>query len=635
MPEAGASSERFAGSAGAPHFGAVFEGSAATLKVEDYRTGKLMVKDRRGLDIENPEERRLWVFRNIEAFDLRASLKIFWLQAIKDWEEDIDTALRQPLPQAVKAKSWEEKQEQNYQTAKEIEGTKDLVRAAMAVTASRKAMEVSAGSMDNYINALVGDVPDRADTWSEYLIHDDEKKIKTLNGNPLIRFFYTRLMNDAYFPEYEKGADGKILEDTEGKPIPEYKRDKNGKVERKDEFWEEAVVLSREPNPDSKMVEFLNKSGYKGGFREYCRQYLLRIKDEQIMKLVSMDNLALDDDVMLAAATLATDVFLMTDYSKWESGVISARDKKGNRLVLKPTPGWGGNPLASIIKPSLLPEDIKGVYGGSSVIMRWVDSAFTFADAKAKGTAADIKEGEDAKSFEEAFPIQPTMLTKLKVLYRYGQALYAFFGGSTAPTLPEWGRDQGTEGKQGIPAIVELLNQDLGRVYTGVQKKEIYDREQEKMPKYVRLPFGKHLMGDLVSKLLYIKAIASVRQFYRPGVLELVINSKDRRNMREVAEEYFGSDLSPKNRYSSGYIRASAGERLRFEYMNNVINGTMRLDSPEEKLDDLTVIQRLDKTCEILSLSGEFGDMAKLMRFIQATFGLVAGMSGGSGGKRK
>ena len=614
MPEASGSSERFAGSVGAPHIGAVFEGSSATLRVQDLYTGRLMVKDRRALDIESEEERRLWVFRNIQAFDLRASLKVPWIQAIQDWLEDIDTAPRRPLSPVVKPKSWEERQMQNDQIAKEIEGTEDLIKAAMAITSSRKAMEISSGSMDSYIGALVGDVPDRADTWSEYLIHNDPEKIETLKNNPLIRFFYNKLINDAYLPQYQK-TNGRIVEDTEGKPIPKYKIDESGEVE-KNEFWEKAVILSDEPNPDSKLVEFLNKSGYKGGFREYCRQYLLRIKDEQIVKLASMDNLALDDDAMLAAATLATDIFLMTDYSKWESRVISAFDKKGKKnLVLKPTPGWGGNPLASVIKPSLLPEDIKDVYKGDPVIMRWVDSIFTFVDAKAIG----------GKAFEDDV-IQPTMLTKLKTLYRYGQALYAFFGSSTAASLPAWGRDQGTEGKQGIPAVAELLNQDIGRLLSDDQK-EVKKRTGD----YTGLPFGKEVMGDIVSKLLYLKAIAAVRQFYRPGVLSLSMDPKDKRNMREIAEEYFGSGL----RYASGYITASAAGRLEFEYPDNVIVGARKADDPEEKLDELTVMQRLEKTKNILCLSGEFGNRARLLRFAQITFGLAAGISGGAGGKRR
>lgn len=672
MPEAGGR-EELLGSIGAPYIGAAFEHSRILRKVLSIYSGRPEVPV---YNVAEPSERDLWAFRNMHAFkEYTSPMAVHWyVQVLQDWKLDIRTSSQSqdvlskiPPPDKTEFKEGVKKSEK-------------FISAMMAVAASVNAMEISAGAMDKYIGALVGDDPDRADTWSDGLVHGDEEKLRLLKANPVIRYFYNKLVKDAF----------KVVETSQVNPI-------NGKIIAK-KHWE--------VNPDSQLADFLisydspnRRHPYKGGFKAYIEHFLLPNETTEsnptVMKLYSGDvgelirlfegdvralvevfgknkdklktlflnekdnllpllgdlsktetrrieelfkerpenevldkfkenlekiaglfvNKTVDSDSSMlfeereireTAASLATDIFLVDELTEWEYLVQEQiKDREHGEisgLQSKPTPNWGGNPLTAIIRPSFLPEVIKGVYAGDPAIMRLVDNAYTFEDAK---KASIQMYGED-NDFVKYFSIKPTMTAKLKSLYRYGRSLMGFFGGSTAASLPEWEKEQ-VAGKEGFPVLVELPWQDVARCHV---RKNYGSKE---------FPFGKEAMGDFVSKLLYIKTLAAVRRFRKPGILELVIDPKDRRSLREIAETFFGSRLN----YSDGYIRATT-ERLDIEYSHNFIRGA----------DGLTVMERLDKAKDILCLSGEFKDTAKFARFLQVTFGAVGAVVGSGGGGR-
>lgn len=573
MPEAIGGSEY--GSIVAPYMGAAFEGSRILRKVIDIRTG---IPEVPVYKVENKDARELWAFRNIHAYsEYTSPITVHWYQAAQDWVLDIRTA-----SSAGKIDPTDpDKKRRIPLDSDERKGAVDsekLIKAMIAVTASARAMDTSAGAMDKYVEALVGGDADRADTWREFLVHDKtgEQKIERLLDNPAIKHYYDKLMEDAY------------------------ERDANGN-------------LTELPNLDSQLVIFLEKKDdYKGGFREYVYDFLLKETDQEIEALSrTYDYESIkDSEVRTAAAKLAADIFLVDKYTQWEYDTENSyKDRQKRRGVpgkegiqLKPTENWGGNPLRAVIEPSFLPRTIKRIYKEDKQILDWVDRAFTF-DFEIPSNLPKEKRDELEQlkeNFKEKNSLKPTMTSPLKALNRYGQALMTLFGGSTAPSLPVL-NDHVFSGKESITNIWELMSQVVG---------DVKGKEGEQWP------FGKDVMGWFTTRILYIKSVAAVRQFMSPGTLTFTFSADDQRNLRKVAEIIFGTRLKGE----AGILRETASGRLGFKYKTNRIPGEAEL---------------VEQTKNILLLGGEHGkEAAYLKRFFQATFGAAAAVSGG-GGRRK
>lgn len=652
MPEAG--SPEFLGSLSAPHIGAVFERSRVIKKVTDIR-GMLEVPV---LKVKEPLDRELWAFRNIHSFsEYTSPINIHWYQAAQDWVLDIRTASSagEEINKKVVPLSEDER--------KGASETENLIKAMIAVTASARAMEASAGSMDAYVGALVGDNPDRADTWAEFLVHKDKGKIDLLLKNPVIRWYYSRLLKDAY-ASLEVDAQGNYLEERDGNLIFASKRSsEKGKVENFEVDATGGLVPLMAPkmvketvketvkdfqgnillNPDGspkevwkevwkcKMIEYLEKENHKGGMREYAWYLYNSDSEQEIDTLAEKDILALDDEVRLTAAKLATDIFLITKYTQWEYDVQAKyveyyekeKDPKKRKIELKPSPNWGGNPLRQVIEPSFLPKVIKSIYKDrDEEIWGLVDDCFTFRKAK-----------EANPMFELNNFLVPEMTAPLKHLMRYGQALMALYGGSTAPNLATWDKNV-FMGKESIPVILQLMNQAVGDVSGVSQEKDKITGEYPKED----WPYGKDVMGRFVVELLHLKAVAAVRQFVSPTTLELIFTKEDQRRLEEAAEFVFGSGYL----YKSGLIQETATAGLGFTYKTNKTNAleiekTSALKSKETGA--LGIKELLEKTKNILLLGGEHGkEEAFLMRFFQTTFGIAAAVTtsgGGSKGGRK
>lgn len=549
----GVAGREMLGSITAPHIGAVFEGSRAVRKVQDLY-GRVEVPL---CKVENDDDRQLWAFRNIHAFrEYTSPITIHWYQAAQDWLLDVRTASSHGKKEGDRLIPLDTTEKRGV---REIE---NLVKAMVAVTASARAMDTSAGSMDAYVSALVGDNLDRADTWSEFLVHKDRGKIDLLKRNPAIHHYY-----------------GKILADV-------YMTNSSGE---------------RTPRIDSQMVDFLKKGrDYKGGMREYVEQFLLQETDQELDQIFDQYPLFADDEVRMTAANLAADIFLIDEYTQWEYDTehfyyqahqndqgVKEEDKK---IQLMPTQNWGGNPLRAILEPSFLPKTIKRMYAGDQQIWELVDDAFTFKIAR-----------EANDEFNKNYQLKPTMTTPLKALARYGQALMSFYGGSTAPDLAAWGKEQ-LDGKAGIPAILTLMNQVVG------------DAEGTGDTQW---PFGKDAMGWFTSRILYIKSLAAVRQFVQPSSFELVFSQEDKRNLKEIARFIFGSTID----FKSGLLYETASAGLGFKYKQNRI---------ERVVDTIYEIKNL------LMLGGEAKEgEAQFKKSLMMALNIAVILGGGGGGRRK
>ena len=577
MPEAMGGPEY--GSIVAPYIGAVFEGSRILRKVVDIRTG---IPEVPVYKVEDSDNRQLWAFRNIHAYsEYTSPITVHWYPASQDWVLDIRTASSAGKIDPADPDKKKRIPLDSVERKGAVESEK-LMKAMIAVTASARAMETSAGAMDKYVEALVGGDADRADTWSEFLIHGGEDKIELLLANPAINHYFCKLEEDAYITT----------------------RDATGK-------------LTDKPNLNSQLVSYLQKDGYKGGFREYIYEFLLKETDPEIKVLSrAFDYEPIEDsEVRTAAAKLAADIFLIDKYTEWEKGVEDQYhelhkgepEPKKQRIQLKPTENWGGNPLRAVIEPSFLPKTIKHMYREDEQILVLVDKAFTFDFEIPSNLPREKK--EELEQLKENFRrnnfLKPTMTSPLKALNRYGQALMTLFGGSTAPGLPVL-NDRVFSGKESITNIWELMNQVVGDT-SGKKKKH----ENEEL-----WPFGKDIMGWFTTRILYIKSVAAVRQFMSPGTLTFTFSTDDQRNLRKVAEIIFGTSL----RGEAGILRETASDRLGFKYRTNRIPGEAEL---------------IEQTKNVLLLGGEHGkEAAYLRRFFQATFGVAAAVSGG-GGRRK
>lgn len=576
-PDAGGIGSEY-GSIVAPYIGAAFEGSRILKKVRDIRTGLAEVPVYK---VEDSDERQLWAFRNIHAYsEYTSPLTVHWKIAADDWVLDIRTAtssgkLDPADPDRKKRIPLDRTERQGT-----VESEK-LMKAMIAVTASARAMDTSAGSMDKYVEALVGGDADRADTWSEFLIHgvSGKEKIKMLMSNPAIKHYYDKLVSDT-----QTGLNCQLA----------------GYLEK--------------------------KTDYKGGFREYSYSFLLDETEQEVEVLSSTYNLIQDSEVRTAAAKLATDIFLVDKYTEWEfefeksynDAHASETDPEKRRIQLKPTENWGGNPLRAVIEPSFLPKVIKNMYREDPQIFKWVDEAFTFdfkiPDNLPREQRIRLETLKD--NFEKNNQLKPTMTTPLKALNRYGQALMIFFAGSTAQGLPAFNKNSFMPGEKAVINIWELMNQVIGDT-SGLPKDEREKEEFERRFGKEKIPFGKQVMGWFTERVLFIKAAAAVRQFSPPGTFELMFSQNDIRNLREVAEILFGSKL----RSEAGVVKETNSDRLGFKYgAKNMIPG---------------VIDDLEQTKNTLLLGGEKGkEEAFIQRFLQATFGIAVAITTGGGKKR-
>jgi hypothetical protein len=397
MPEPGAYSAEARGPIIIPDFlGAVFKQGRNASAVKDWLTQESLVP---ALDVTRDGERERWVLENIGTFSLfAASPESKWRGVVDFWRSDLNSA-------AGKARLEREKRLR----------TDEELRAMMAVTASARAMEISAGSMETYAYCMVAGDPnsdalDRADTWGAYLIHGDKKKLDLVTNHFLVGRYCQRLLADAGIVDHNINVD----------------------AARHSELAKYLTSKKPEDAP--------NDWRYRG-MAEYMSDYLLAADDQQFINELSQKGL--DDLSRAAAARLAADTFLIDKYTRWEF----ATDPEG-KLRMKPTEDWGGDPLRNLVEPSFLPRRVKGMYKDRPEILDNIDEAFRMdAAAVTNGTFRENR-------------LMASMTTGLKPLIRYSKALFALLGGTRAASVPLWTKDTPKD----LVTIAEMFDTIYGNI---------------------------------------------------------------------------------------------------------------------------------------------------------------------------
>lgn len=558
------------------HLGAVFKESIVRPSIYDYVSNKDLVPV---LDINVPRERIGWTLENIRVFSdgTLPRPEARWKQVIDEWVTDLKTS-------KVKV----------CKTPEEKAGADELeldIKAMMAVSSSARAMEESGGSSARYAAVITqgseGPDLDRQDSWAEFLLHKDKEKLARVVNNPLVRFFYTRLLTDACFsvpPEWQSyQPEVRKVGGTEVKTQRCQVQLKYDDIDRLSKPLSEEEIKKGITTPrfalkkarDGDLVKYLKAKtedgevvGYKGGFNGYIAELLTEQPTlEAIMEIVGVDNegaasdqYKVDTTALWAAAKLACDAFLVDKYTRWEYSLMSDQQIEGiedDDLKLKPFAGWGGDPLRSVLQPSFLPRIIKGVYKDEDeVIMAMTDWAFRPDDA--------------FKKYPELIkPIPASMVGHLKHYVRWSDALYTFFGSSMADNIPNW---TPRTVEEDLPKIARLLFQ----VYGAKEGK----KDKEGKPFYnipEKFPIGRHMVGAQIARIISAKALAVALESRKPNFREIAADLFDsegkNRPFLEVMRFVWGQNLDAR----SGLIAKFAGGQLRLVFKDNKFNADVPL----------------------------------------------------------
>ncbi|MEK7091097.1 MAG: hypothetical protein AAB887_01140 [Patescibacteria group bacterium] len=480
------------------------------------------------LSVLNEDDRLAWCYANMGAF---ANGVI----QTKDWKAVVDLWLGDIKDSANLVKAGREKMVGIKETEKDL-------RAMMALSASARAMEGSAGSAATYVKLLTvdrdGDL-DKQDTWAEFLLHDDPEKYWRVVSQPLVKHYYYKILAQA----------GISLDNESGQTI-------DGKLRKVSSF-----KVNSDTALSSELFGFLRQTEgakYKGGFEPYISDGLLVTDDEAFVS--AQAELGVDESARWSAARLACDAFMVDKLTRWESETRKDKVKYPDKTNIKPYVGWGGDPLILVLQPSFLSRVIKKVYSKEDkAIMDMTDNAFR---------PVDIFDGLKGTDVE---PLPISMVGHLKGYARYNDALWQFLGGSRAAGIPQWTND--TMAKT-LPAIGELLDQ----VYGGAGKKDVDGKTDNT---------GKQVVGAMMARILECKALATAVESARPGfkdnlrILFNVGDPKEARPFLEVEKFIWGPDLDSKK----GFLASLVGGRTRFILKDNKYGAETALKNTWEILN--------------------------------------------------
>ncbi len=495
-------------------------------------------------DVTKPSERRAWCLDNVKAFSSTAELP--WKAVEDQWLADLKLATLKAnfpgTPQEVRA------------AREEVKETEKLLKAMMAVSGSARAMEASGGSAAKYVAVLTqnpqGDL-DRADSWADFLLHNDPGKINYLLGldkegkelpleqknsvQELIEHYYQKLLDDA-------GID-KVTEWNDKKPRT-------------------LTINNPRQARNGKLVQYLKSSGQQGGLSGYMSSLLE--EDSEAFRNLLLNKDQIGDTAREAAARLACDIFLVDKYTEWEYMITGAgREEKtvygeGNDLRLTPSKDWGGDPLRAVLEPSFLPKVIKKVYSDKErAILQLTDESFRPTDVFGLP-------GHPTSLSNDVLPT--SMAVHLKNYARYNEALWTFLGGSRAGGIPVWSEEVV---HKNLPSISELLDQ----VYGGITK----DRK-DGFPTN-KFPIGKHIVGAMMSRILHAKALAVTIETDKPNWRDYmnVIFGTERGSGRpffKVEQMLWGENLDS----TDGFVKQMASGRTKLVFRENLFNAEKYLN---------------------------------------------------------
>lgn len=462
------------------------------------------------LDVGNKLDREKFVFKNSRIFNDGTTS-----QPEMQWKAVVDYWLME-VKEAVNRSNGVCSREQGLSLEKDI-------KAVMAVSASARAMEVSGGEMSKYLAVLAhAQKPEngRQDEWAEYLMHGDkgEKLMRVINM-PLVKHFYLQILKDAgYEIPLDWHEESKVIkyEEIRGLNIVDIKKMKKEAEDGR-----------------NRLFEYLkSEGGYKGGYNEYISSRLMSDEGELLYLYNKYDT---DSPSLWAAARLACDAFLTDKQTVWEYSFTKDYEKNPFGM-LKPSPGWGGDPLREVIQPSFLPR-LKGSYPGKAAILHdWADSAFRPRDIF----------GQDLRLAEKILRV--SMTENYKALNRYTTALWAFYGDPIAVGIAQWNKDS-------LGNLSEIAKR-LHELYGGIR---VEDTGHD----------GKEIVAEMFSRIILTKAYAVLYERSKPGFMETIgmfFDIQEKQNpFQETASYLFGLKGDGK---SGGLIASLAGGRMQYMFEN-------------------------------------------------------------------
>jgi hypothetical protein len=504
------------------HIKAVFEGGRNQFYVDDPESISV-------LDLKNKDDRQKFILRNLYAYNnlfiTGSGMSASWLSVVKNWESDIDVA-----------------DTKRHISTQEMQEFKKDLRAMMAVTASARAMESSAGSATDYLVALTGGERGNTgwqDTNSLYLLHADPSKLNRVIDNPLVSPFYKQLMKDAGLKD-DKFHEWREFRDPDS--------DMDMVIQTPSVV--ELSIQAKSIRETSDLIKYLRGNAILGGFDGYIKNVLLK----------DIPPKSEDYETKMAAARLACDAFLVDKYTRWDD-LVTEGGKHSLSLGLQPMEQWGGDPFKSILNPTFLPR-LKRVYvGEDAVVLDLVDSVFRPEDIY-KTLAEKHHKGYGVMLDPRTRLITPSAVTNIKTYARYNTALDRFIGGPMATGIPSWTPKMMNEE---LPQVADLIAQ----VYGG---QTLFPPKKEDGTKRPPFPVGKHIAGTIMMRALYAKALAATLETAKPGFMDKMEEIFAPENKTRPFLDVMGYLYGPKRDNSSGFIKSLVGGRLRFEIKNNMFD---------------------------------------------------------------
>ena len=483
------------------YIGAVFRGG----QNEPYLVSpELVVR----LDPEKQLDRRRFVYRNLHAFNSlylkSAKMNAGWLNATQNYETDLRVA----------------KEKGAKITSAELESSNEFLRAAMAVTASARAMEVSEGSFDGYGKALTGGEKGTdagwQDTWDAYILHADPNKIISLLNDPLVKKYYDRLMKDL---GVEQNGESEWHGDKYQTP-------------RKISFDSDGVNMA-----SNGAIHYVQDEGKHGGFDAYIDKVLVKeVKTTEV-----------DTRVIRAAAKLACDIFLVDKWTEYLD-IVNKSNMSNKPSKLQPIPkGWGGDPFDFVLHPTGL-QRLKGVYKGSDVVvLDNLDSGLRPVDIYEKLDRVHMSKKGDILPSKIRLPIA-SGVTNIKTLNRQAQLINRVTGGPMAPNLSVWSG----------PALNDLMEAErLIAQVLGTQEVETGDG------------LGQAIAGAQIIRIYQAKLLANALETLPPDsgdALRIVFDPDSKMRPLYDARSFL---MGPEFNFKQGHLQALQGGDFSFTIADN------------------------------------------------------------------
>lgn len=357
------------------------------------------------VDILSSDGREKWFYHNMNKY-LRGRAGSDWFTVITKWKNDLESAFER--------KQEASQTDPGQETA--IEALKKKTISAMAVGSSARAMEGSAGSLEDYLKILARGDMGIQDTQDHLIVHNHPERISDLLGEPKINSIFLKIIDDMGIEKYTpwSGKEPSVLQ-LKDNVLDQFKKGKLPLVES------------------------------------------MRIVGKRLDKYVEAKAKELGGDPVenFVNVRLAADIFLIDVFTNWgyelqlkidslSNGV--EKDDLNKKLVdVQPKDNWGGDPLRVVLEPSFLPRRIKGVYSKGKVILDMLDLAFRPLDQYSLQ--------------DEIKPLSASMATHLKSLARFSKAVMEITGSSTAMGISNFS----PKSIESLDAAVDLLFQVFGK----------------------------------------------------------------------------------------------------------------------------------------------------------------------------